>query len=76
MDLRREVKTVKASGESHRFVPLTKPSWSATTEQAWQMTAVAAKLCEHPGAYATSTGPLQIFLMFREVHLNRFELGS
>ena len=40
------------------------------------MTAVAAKLCEHLGAYATSTGPLQIFLMFREVHLNRFELGS
>jgi hypothetical protein len=37
---------------------------------------VVAKLCEHLGAYATSTGPLQIFLMFREVHLNRFELGS
>ena len=44
-------------------------------EQGWKMTAVAAKLCEHPGAYAMSTGPLQMFLMFREVHLDRFEIA-
>ena len=39
------------------------------------MTAVAAKLCEHPGAYAMSTGPLQMFLVFREVRLDRFEIA-
>ena len=32
-------------------------------------------LCEHPGAYAMSTGPLQMFLMFREVYLDRFEIA-
>ena len=66
---------MKAHGERHGFARLTQPSWPATTEQAWQMTAVAAKLCEHPGAYAMSTGPLQMFLMFSEVHLDRFELA-
>ena len=73
-ELRRAVEAVKAHGERHGFTRLTRPSWPATTEQAWQMTAVAAKLCEHPGAYAMSTGPLQMFLMFREVYLDRFEL--
>jgi hypothetical protein len=66
---------VKAHGERHGFARLTWPSWPATTEQAWQMTAVAAKLCEHPGAYAMSTGALQMFLMFREVDLDRFEIA-
>ena len=74
-DLRREVEAVKAHGGRHGFAPLTRPSWPATTEQAWKMTAVAAKLCEHPGAYALSTGALQMFLMFREVDLDRFEIA-
>ena len=74
-DLRRTVAVVRAHGERHGFDRLTRPEWPATTEQAWQMTAVAAKLCEHPGAYALSTGPLQMFLMFREVHLDRFEIA-
>ncbi|HEV3165149.1 MAG TPA: hypothetical protein VGZ22_14075 [Isosphaeraceae bacterium] len=74
-DLRRDVEVVKAHGESHGFAWLTRPSWPATTEQAWQMTAVAAKLCEHPGAFAMTSGPLQMFLIFREVYLDRFELG-
>jgi hypothetical protein len=39
------------------------------------MTAVAANLCKHPGAYAMAAGPLQMFLMFREVQLDRFEFG-
>jgi hypothetical protein len=74
-DLRREVEAVKAHGESHGFARPTRPSWPATPEQAWQMTAVAARLCEHPGAFAMSAGPLQKFLVFREVHLDRFEIG-
>ena len=74
-DLRRAVEAVKARGERHGFARLARPSWPVTTEQAWQMTAVAAKLCEHTGAYAMSTGPLQMFLMFREVHLDRFEIA-
>jgi hypothetical protein len=73
--LRRAVEAVKAHGERHGFARLTRPSWPATTAQAWQMTAVAAKLCEQTGAYALSTGPLQMFLMFREVHLDRFEIA-
>ena len=74
-DLRRAVEAVKARGERHGFARLARPSWPVTTEQAWQMTAVAAKLCEHPGAYALSTGALQMFLMFREVDLDRFEIA-
>jgi hypothetical protein len=74
-DLRRGVEAVKVYGEQHGFPRLARPSWSATIEQGWKMTAVAAKLCEHPGAYAMSTGPLQMFLMFREVHLDRFEIA-
>jgi hypothetical protein len=73
--LRREVEAVKAHGELRGFAWLTQPSWPATTGQAWQMTAVAAKLCEHTGAFAMSSGPLQMFLIFREVHLDRFEIG-
>jgi hypothetical protein len=75
-ELRREVETVKAYGARHGFARLTHASWESTTEQAWQMTAVAAKLCIRPGAYAMSTGSLQVFLMFRDVHLERFEIGS
>jgi hypothetical protein len=37
------------------------------------MAAVATKLCEHPGACALSTGRLQLFLMFHEIYLDRFE---
>ncbi len=73
-DLRRAVAAVQAHGECHGFDRLTRPEWPATAEEAWQMTAVAAKLCEHPGAYALSTGPLLMFLMFRAVHLDRFEI--
>jgi hypothetical protein len=73
--LRRAVEAVKAHGERHGFARLARPSWPATTEQAWKMTAVAAKLCEHPGAYAMATGPLQMFLMFREAYLDRFEIA-
>jgi hypothetical protein len=75
VDLRREVEAVKAHGEQHGFARLTQASWRATAEQAWQMTAVAAKLREHQGTYAITSGLLQRFLMFREVHLNRFEIG-
>jgi hypothetical protein len=74
-DLRRAVEAVRAHGERRGLARLTRPSWPATTEQAWQMTAVAAKLCEYPGAYALSTGPLQLFLVFREVDLDRFEIA-
>ena len=74
-DLRRAVAAGRAHGERRGFDRLTRPEWPATTEQAWQMTAVAAMLCEHPGAYALSTGPMQMFLMFREVYLDRFEIA-
>jgi hypothetical protein len=74
-DLRREVADVNAHGEQRGFDRLTQASWQAAAEQAWQMTAMAAKLCERSGPYAMSTGPVQVFVMFREVHLNRFEIG-
>src|SRR5262249_39204982 len=73
--LRRAVEAVKAHGERHRFARLTRPEWPATTAQAWQMTAVAAKPFEHNGAYAIATGPPPMFLIFREVHLDRFEIA-
>jgi hypothetical protein len=49
--------------------------WRATDEQAWQMTAVAARLCEHSGTYAIKRAPQRIFLMFKQVYLDRFEIG-
>jgi hypothetical protein len=74
-ELRRDVRAAKAQGERHGFTRLTSPTWRATAERAWQMTVVAAKVCEHSGTYAIKTGPQQIFLMFKEVYLDRFEIG-
>src|ERR1700722_17353037 len=38
-DLRRAVEAVKVYGEQHGFPALARPSWPATIEQGWKMTA-------------------------------------
>jgi hypothetical protein len=74
--LRRQVEAIKAHGKVYGFDWLTRHHGRPQLSKAWQMSAIAAKLCKHPGAYAMSADPLQMFLIFHDVHLDRFEIGS
>ena len=62
--------TVKAYGEEHGFDRLTIPTFKATEDDAWEMTAIAVKLCETQGAYRGPVGTTFIFISFGEVKLS------
>jgi hypothetical protein len=62
---------LRAYGEQHGLARLTTPRWTGAENDAWAMTALAAKLCDAQGAYRGPSGPTSVFLTFGEVRLLR-----
>ena len=66
-----DARQVRAFGKRNRIEKLTEPSWSAEESDAWDMTALGARLGDAQGAYRGSSGPLHIFMTFGEVTLSK-----
>ena len=75
-DLCRDALTVREYGEQNAIAELTEPLWEATEMDAWQMTAIAARLCNAQGAYRGPSGSTPVFFTFGEVKLARSPDGA
>jgi hypothetical protein len=62
-----EMLAVRAFGERQRFASLTVPKWPGEEVDGWEMTAVAAKILDAPGAYRTPGESGFGFLLFMDI---------
>jgi hypothetical protein len=69
--LRRDALEVKAYGEQFEIEKLLLPKWAGTENDAWAMTALAAKLCDAQGAYRGPAGSTFVFMTFGDVKLRQ-----
>ena len=69
--LQRDSLQVRAYGLQHGIRRLTSASWAADDLAAWQMTALAARLCASNGAYRGPAGTTFIFFTFGAVELKK-----
>jgi hypothetical protein len=58
---------VKAYGEEHGYAPLTTARWTCPEQEAWEMTAIAVRICEQQGAYRGPAGSTYVFFAFGNV---------
>jgi len=63
--------TLREYGEEHHIDRLTAPQWTGTKDDAWELTALAVKLCEEQGAYAPVIGQTTVFITFAKVKLSK-----
>jgi hypothetical protein len=69
--MKRDALKVKQYGEQHGIEKLTTRKWTGTEEDAWAMTALAAKLCGKQGAYRGPSGKSFVFMTFGEVKISK-----
>ena len=69
--LQADARQLLKYGEEHHIDRLTKRKWVGTEEEAWAMTALAAKLFGKQGAYRGPAGATKVFMVFGEVTLTR-----
>ena len=69
--LQADARQLLKYGNEHHIDRLTKRKWVGTEEEAWAMTALAAKLCGKQGAYRGPAGATKEFMVFGEVTLTR-----
>ncbi len=62
---------VKAYGEKHKITELTMPGWRGTEADAWNMVALAVKLCSGQGAYRGPAGDTYFFISYGPVVLTK-----
>jgi hypothetical protein len=70
-DLKADSYKAKAFGQQKGFSKLTTDKWIGTEEEAWDMAAVANRLCERNGVYRGPAGDLRIFMTFGEIALTK-----
>jgi len=58
---------VREYGQQHQIARLTSAEWLCTEEEAWQMAALACKLCEAQGVYRGPAGTAFVFITFGNV---------
>jgi hypothetical protein len=67
--LARDSVRCREYGEQHSIGRLTTPSWQGAELDAWNMTALANRLCESNGAYRGPAGTTFVFFTFGTVKL-------
>jgi hypothetical protein len=67
--LRAHSQQIYDYGKAHGITRLTTRKLSCTEAEAWELTALACKLCEGQGAYRGPAGATLIFMTFGEVSL-------
>jgi hypothetical protein len=58
---------VNEFGASHGVERLLNPKWTATEEEGWDMTAIAAHLVPTEGAYRLPNGEVMIFMLLKKI---------
>lgn len=66
-DLTLDAQRVRAYGRQHGLPKLTDAKWFGTEEDAWEMAAIAAYLCEAQGAYRGPAGTTFVFITYDEL---------
>ncbi len=69
--LRKHAALAKQFGEENGLAQYTERMVECTEEQAWEFTAVAARLGEANGAYRGPAGTALVFMTFGEVKLSK-----
>jgi hypothetical protein len=69
--LKKDALQVKAFGEQHGLIQLTSAQWPATESNAWEMVALATKLCGEQGAYRGPAGSTYVFMTFGKVQVQK-----
>jgi tetratricopeptide (TPR) repeat protein len=64
---KREIERVQRYGLKKHFEKLFTRKWTATEEDGWEMTSIAAKLLRAKGAYRVPSEHLRTFFIFSEV---------
>jgi hypothetical protein len=59
-----DVLKVQEFGVANDFEKLTSPKWEATEEDAWEMTAISAKILKAEGAYSFLSDDIRVFVIF------------
>jgi hypothetical protein len=63
----KDIYEVRDFGEKNNLDRLTSPKWDATEKDAWDMTAITAKLLKAKGAYSFSSDDIRVFIIFKEI---------
>lgn len=61
----RDIWKVKDFGEKNEIEKLCTPKWEASVREAWDMTAVAAKLLKARGSYSFMSDDIRVFIIFK-----------
>ncbi len=69
--LARDAARVREYGRAHGIRRLTLTKWAGAEADAWQMTALACRLCEANGAYRGPAGTTYVFFTFAEVQISK-----
>lgn len=69
--LRAHAKLEKAFGEQYGFAQYTERKIKCTEDEAWQFTAVAARLANANGAYRGPAGTALVYMTFGKVKLQK-----
>jgi hypothetical protein len=69
--LKRDALQVLDYGKQCSIARLTTAKWAATEMDAWQMTALANRICSSNGAYRGPAGATSVFMTFGEVQLRK-----
>jgi hypothetical protein len=63
----KDMHEVKDFGSKNDIDKLTIPKWDATEEDAWDMTAITAKLLKAGGAYSFLSDDIRVFVVFKDL---------
>jgi hypothetical protein len=69
--LQEHAKRVRDYGKQHGIKRLTKRKLACSDDEAWELAAVACKLCDAQGAYRGPAGTTFVFMTFGEVTLSK-----
>jgi len=63
----QDIRKVKKFGDKNDIDKLTSPTWEATEQDAWDMTAIAANLLKARGAYSFLSDDIRVFVVFKRI---------
>ena len=69
--LKRDSLRVRDYGQEHKIARLTSAEWSCAEADAWNMAALACKLCASQGVYRGPAGTAFVFISFGQVKLSK-----
>lgn len=68
--MKKDARKLKEYGEKNNIEKLTTRKWTGTQDEAWEMAALAVKLCNAQGAYRGPSGKTFVFMTFGDVKIS------